>query len=59
MTPYPDENDGYYNKSVKFKINVKEQFAKKHTITISDKNKSVNKDEDEVLTFNGTEEHLM
>ncbi len=55
VTPYPDENDGYYNKSVKFKINVKEQFAKKHTITISDKNKSVNKDEDEVLTFNGTE----
>lgn len=55
VTPEMVIDDDYFNKGVKFKINVKEQFAKKHTVTISDKNKSVNKDEDEVLTFNGTE----
>ncbi len=55
ITPYPDENDGYYNKGVRFKINVKEQFEKKHKITVSDKNKSVNGDADDVFVLNGTD----
>ena len=37
ITPDPKlENDGYYNKPVSFDINTTEQFARLHTLTITD-----------------------
>lgn len=52
---YPDsENDGYYNKNVSFKFTVTEQFPLKTKITVSDKNKDVNGDEDETYILNET-----
>lgn len=39
ITPVPSAtNDGYYNKTVKFDIDVSEQFALNHKISIKDKN---------------------
>jgi hypothetical protein len=56
ISPAPvDTNDGYYNDKVSFNIKVKEQFSAKHKITITDKNKAANGDDDVTYTLKGTE----
>lgn len=58
VSPLPSKtNDGYYNSAVSFNVSIKEQYALAHSISIVDKNASVNGNSCVTLsknTINGT-----